>query len=232
MTDLNTLSTSTALELVAEVEMSLCVGAGGSSGSLADKPLLRTADGRLVIPASQVKGRLRHQCERIARSLGWPVCESPKAQTMCPQWPHTPNGHCLICRIFGNPALPSRVLFSDLVCAEPQETVPTVLRPGVTINRRRGTAEDARLYFLETTPVRAGLKFVGSLHILQDVPSENVFPQDDPPQTRMLLSAGLTLIDALGGSKSAGLGWVRWTFDALQAGETLDWSLLRAGGVQ
>jgi hypothetical protein len=42
------------LSLTAIIDTALCVGAGGSSGSLADKPIVRTADGRLPIPASQL----------------------------------------------------------------------------------------------------------------------------------------------------------------------------------
>lgn len=236
MTSLDLLVPRTSLQLAAKLETALCVGAGGSSGSLADKPILRRADKSLVIPGSQVKGRLRHQCERLARSLGWPICESPRAETMCPQRSsgvdtsafqradyavvqEDDRHHCLICQIFGNPALPSRVIFEDLICAENMKDVREVLRPGVTLNRRRRTAEDDRLYFLETTPVRAGLRFVGQIRILESAPE----------QTRPLLIAALFLVDALGGSKSAGLGWLKWDFDALQP-ESLDWSSLLPGG--
>jgi CRISPR/Cas system CSM-associated protein Csm3 (group 7 of RAMP superfamily) len=71
--------------ITAIINTALCVGAGGSSGSLADKPIVRNAEDNLLIPASQVKGRLRHECEKIVRGLHWSVCESPKPQNMCPQ---------------------------------------------------------------------------------------------------------------------------------------------------
>jgi CRISPR/Cas system CSM-associated protein Csm3 (group 7 of RAMP superfamily) len=58
------------------------------------------------------------------------------------------------------------VIFDDLVCSEHPDSLPEVLRPGVTINRRRRTAEDKKLYFLETSPVNAQLKFEGYIHIL------------------------------------------------------------------
>lgn len=74
-----------SLAITATIDTALCVGAGGSSGSLADQPIVRTAEGKLLIPASQFKGRLRHECEKLARGLGWNVCDSPKAETMCPQ---------------------------------------------------------------------------------------------------------------------------------------------------
>ena len=44
---------SDRIALTAVIDTALCVGAGGSSGSLADKPILNTASNQLVIPASQ-----------------------------------------------------------------------------------------------------------------------------------------------------------------------------------
>ena len=137
---------TTNISLTATIDSALCVGAGGSSGSLADKPIIRNADKKLLIPASQLKGRLRHECEKIARALQWSICESPKAEIMCPQRRGLDENfmrekykvqsdehyHCLICQIFGNPVLPSQVLFDDLICTEYPENMPEVIRPGVT----------------------------------------------------------------------------------------------------
>ena len=216
---LNQLSAQTNFPLSAIIDTALCVGAGGSSGSQADKPILKTAEGRLVIPASQLKGRLRHECEKLTRSLGWPTCESPVAQTMCPQiglndctfgssaydisqtfTDGRKQHHCLICQMFGNPALPSRIRVSDLICTEPAENIPDVLRPGVTINRCRRTAEEKKLYFLETSPANAQLAFTGSIMLEPALPDF----------AKVLLVAGLKHIHALGGGKSTGLGWLQW----------------------
>jgi len=222
--------------ITAIIDTALCVGAGGSSGSLADKPIVRTANGRLLIPASQIKGRLRHECEKIARGLGWCVCESPKANTMCPQragladeienkfqrqyqQTHPNHYHCLICQIFGNPSLPSRLDFNDLVCSEPKENLPEVLRPGVTINRRRRTAEEKKLYFLETSAANLKLAFTGAIQIYPDA----------PPQTKPLIQAALKHINALGGSKSAGLGWLSWQVEPWQIDDST-WQDLIPGG--
>ena len=236
---------SQELAIVAIIDTALCVGAGGSSGSLADKPILRNAEGRLVIPASQLKGRLRHECEKIARALSWPVCESPVAQRMCPQraglnggfeqaaydvGDRKPDGspryHCIICQLFGNPALPSRVLFDDLICTEAPENIPEVLRPGVTLNRRRRTAEENKLYFLETSPANAKLRFEGTLHI--QPPGQSRF---NTYQAKALLLAGLRHIHALGGGKSTGLGWLQWEFpDSTQLKlDGVDWNSLLGG---
>ncbi len=226
-----------SLPLTATINTALCVGAGGSSGSLADKPILRNARGQLLIPASQLKGRLRHECEKLARGLGWPVCQSPNPDSMCPQRAGLTEAdearfrrdayrveedsrhHCLICQIFGNPSLPSQVDVNDLICHEAADTLPEVLRPGVTLNRRRLTAEDQKLYFLETSPANLNLEFQGSLYI---------HPQA-PPYTKLLLNVALRHIHALGGGKSTGLGWLTWT--TLPEMGDADWQGLRPGGV-
>ena len=145
--------------LTATIESALCIGAGGSAGSLADKPIVRNAAGRLIIPGSHLKGRLRHECEKIARSLGWEVSRSPNPSQMRGNFlvPHTVgrSPHCIISSIFGDPGLPSCLRVDDLICEIAPEDLPTeVIRPGVTINRRRRTAQDQKLYFLETSPDR------------------------------------------------------------------------------
>ena len=226
------------IPLTAIIDTALSVGSGGSTGSLADKPIVRTANNRLLIPASQLKGRLRHECEKLARGLGWPICESPNPQTMCPQrsgfsekqenafhrkdyWmAEDARHHCLICQIFGNPSLASRVLVDDLICTATPDTLPEVLRPGGTINRRRGTAEDKKLYFLETSPVNVQLQFEGDIYLQPNA----------PPFTKALLLAGLHHIHALGGSKSAGLGWLSWEFKEKLATDDRVWSALLPGG--
>lgn len=221
MINLQTLSpTSTeTISLTAIIDTALCVGAGGSSGSLADKPIVRNARGQLLIPASQLKGRLRHECEKIMQALGWQIFIAPSAEILCPTEEQVearfkeqykvkvPNQddfyrgyHCPVSQIFGNPILPSRIIVDDFICTEEPENLPEVLRPGVTINRRRKTAEDKKLYFLETSPANAHLPFTGAIHLQPGC----------PPYVKPLILAALHHIHALGGSKSAGLGWLTW----------------------
>lgn len=183
-------------EITAIVDSALCIGAGGSSGSLADKPIVRNAAGTLMIPGSHLKGRWRHECEKLARGLGLSVSESPNPGAMM----QTPD--CVISKIFGNPQTPARLWVDDLVCEAGREDLPTeVIRPGVTINRRRGTAEDEKLYYLETSPANQKLEFTGQIHLELVAEIDYALP---------LLVTGLQHINALGGSKSAGLGWLTW----------------------
>jgi CRISPR/Cas system CSM-associated protein Csm3 (group 7 of RAMP superfamily) len=234
----NSIETET---ITAIIDTALCIGAGGSSGSLADKPIVRNPEGNLLIPASQLKGRLRHECEKIARGLKWDVCYSPNPETMCPQrvglvgnftreeykilgdnkTEDNKNYHCLICQIFGNPVLPSRIIFDDLICEEEPVSLPEIIRPGVTINRRRRTAEENKLYFLETSPANAKLRFTGQIHLLNDAPI----------YTKPLILAGLKHINALGGSKSTGLGWLHWELPNLTL-EKKAWDFLAKGSAK
>jgi CRISPR/Cas system CSM-associated protein Csm3 (group 7 of RAMP superfamily) len=222
----------TTYSITAVIDSALCIGSGGSSGSLADKPIVRNAAGQLIIPGSHLKGRLRHECEKLARALGLTVSESPNPGLMM----ETPD--CVISQIFGNPVTASCLSVDDLICktepkellsdlsvddlickTEPKELPSEVIRPGVTINRRRGTAEDEKLYYLETSPPNLGLRFTGQIHLIR------------PPDYAMpLLVTGLKHINALGGSKSAGLGWLKWelgemNIDAAHPG----WAFLRGG---
>jgi CRISPR/Cas system CSM-associated protein Csm3 (group 7 of RAMP superfamily) len=88
----------------------------------------------------------------------------------------------------------------DLICQLSREDLPEIIRPGVTINRRRRIAEEKKLYFLETSPPHNQLEFSGEIHLLPGCPE----------YTEALILAALRHIHALGGSKSAGLGWLSW----------------------
>lgn len=82
----------------------------------------------------------------------------------------------------------------DLICELEREDCCEVLRPGVTLNRRRRTAEEQRLYFLETSPANRH-------------------------------------IHGLGGSKSAGLGWLTWKGLETLPQDDPAWAMLLAGAV-
>ncbi|BAY21671.1 hypothetical protein NIES2100_14280 [Calothrix sp. NIES-2100] len=219
LSELSSTNTVETYTITAIIDSALCVGAGGSSGSLADKPIIRNSQRNLLIPGSQIKGRVRHECEKLLRGLGWEISESPNAGKMVIRRDNAPSTfnrdeykipgyentyHCLISQIFGDPVLPSRIIFDDLVCTEEPENLPEFLRTGVTINRRRRSAEEKKLYFIETSPANAKLRFQGEIHIQPSLTPEQ------PDYAKALIWAGIRQIHALGGSKSAGLGWLHW----------------------
>jgi CRISPR/Cas system CSM-associated protein Csm3 (group 7 of RAMP superfamily) len=198
------------ISLTINFETPPSVGASGATSTLADKVVTRDARGRFVIPASQVKGKLRHACEQMLRAQGVALCRPPRPDEMCPHIEGvTPP--CLLCGIFGSPAVRSRLRFHDLTAMEkdlPQET----LRAMVSINRRRRTSEAGRLFLIETAPNLKGLTFENAEAVMGYV-SEAAHAH--------LLLAGLRLLFAWGGGSSRGLGWGSLTAEATLDGETI-----------
>lgn len=196
------------------VDTALSVGAGGSGGVLADKSIVRNRRNQLVLPGSHLKGRLRHACEVIARSQNLPVCDSPRSETMCPQSRSIADPPCVICALFGSPAQPSPLQFADLIYEDPVET--PAIRPSASINRRRRTVEEQRLFFVETSPPAALAHFHGERAVV------GWLPDDGKAAARVkLLLAGLELIQSWGGGKSRGLGWGKVQYQALLGDEVV-----------
>lgn len=209
------------------VDTALSVGAGGSGGVLADKAIVRNRLNQLVLPGSHLKGRLRHACEVIARTQGLPVCDSPRAETMCPQSKRIKEPPCVICTLFGSPAWPSPLQFSDLIYEQPIET--PAIRPGASINRRRRTVEEQRLFFTETSPPAALVHFHNGQAISGWLPADG----RAEAQVKLLL-AGLELIQSWGGGKSRGLGWGHVLYQAQVDGQEVMLAGLQAalGGLR
>ena len=194
-------------QITATIDTALCIGDSGASETGADKSTVKTSDGKLYIPASTLKGIWRHACEAIARSHPHFVCNSPRAENMCPRPKEElkkenteamQNDHCIICQIFGSPSSESRIFISDLKLDNDLGTETTAIRSGVTINRNRRVAEDQRLYFTETSRPNAGFEFSGNVTIGKDITDKQIG----------LLSAGLNYIHAIGSGKTRGLGWL------------------------
>ena len=184
------------------------VGAGGVTGTLADKVVTRDARGRFVIPGSQVKGKLRHACEQLLRARGASLCRPPLPERMCPHDERVANPPCLLCALFGSPAERSRLRFHDLV-AEETEADDEALRAMVSLNRRRRTAEAQRLFLVETAPNVPDLLFASEEAITGHVETE--------AHVHLLL-AGLRMLFAWGGGASRGLGWGVLTANAWLGG--------------
>ena len=232
----NTLRLSLTLRLVTP----LSSGAAGVGTVLADKAVVRNGLGEFILPGSQLRGVARHACERVARALGKPVCDSPRAERMCPQNPAIPssvadqwNGsvrRCCVCAVFGSPYFTSRIQFHDLLAANPYrqsdgqpyreaaeaQLGTETLRAMVSLNRRRHVAEGERLFVVETTPNHSAMIFSNRDAVTGYVESE--------PQVLLLL-AGVNTLFAVGGGRSRGLGWV----EIVQAEAMVDEERIEAG---
>lgn len=225
---------SLALSITALTPM--CVGASGSSGGLADKALQRDAWNRPIIPGSQLKGRVRHACERIAVSLSIPICRAPVEANMCPHGPtaitRTPREslhrlrargsktQCVICALFGSATYPSNLVFGDLAATPADAHFPPSrpysveerLRPGVGIDRRRQSALENILYLTETT--EQGIVFEGAIR-----GRWLTTPLGEIEALAGLLIAGISMTNRWGGGTSRGLGWAEVELGGIQIGK-------------
>jgi len=176
------------------------IGSGAQEGTLADRAFIKALDGWPYIPATAFKGRLRHAVERVARGMGFEVCDTHRR--MCR---HVLSA-CPVCKVFGSPWIPGRLRFVDLELSGPPALVKrrrgklhprTKTRYGVALNRRRGVAADGLLYTTELFEAGEPISFSGTL--TGEIDQVNA----------AWLVAGLNLLPALGRAKSAGLGWLR-----------------------
>jgi CRISPR/Cas system CSM-associated protein Csm3 (group 7 of RAMP superfamily) len=185
------------IRLTITLESAMSIGAGGSAGTIADKSIVRDGWGRPLIPGSQVKGKLRWAVEQLLRGMGHAIPSPFDAEI---------ETRTLVRELFGSPEQRSPLRFADLpatlVAAEQAPAMQRQfgqVRPSVSINRRRGTAEDARLLFQETA--LEGMQFTHERAIAGNLPDA------DAEQYAALLWAALKLTDRWGGAKSRGLGW-------------------------
>ncbi|WP_129678072.1 RAMP superfamily CRISPR-associated protein [Candidatus Chloroploca sp. Khr17] len=184
------------IDLLITCTSALSVGAGGSSGSLADKSIVRDGRGRPLLPGSQVKGKVRHTTEALLHQLGEPTPAhfDDEAKTY-------------IKTLFGSPRQRSPLRFFDLIGLpagedrddplrqiDPQALVE--IRPAVSINRRRGTAEDERLFFQEVA--LDGLVY-GATPAIRGTLAD--------ARLAALLWAALRLTTRWGGGSTRGFGW-------------------------
>ena len=193
------------IDLTLTFQTPLNIGSGAQRGTLADRAMIKDDQGWPYVPASALKGRLRHAVEQVVAGLGQRVCITH--QNMCPD----ESGYvCPVCRIFGAPWVPGRLRFAQLTLSGPEELVRlledrqrqtrqpprTSHRYGVALSRRRGVAEEALLYTTELFEPGTPLEFSGTLS------------GDLTVAEAALVIAGLRLMPALGRGKSGGLGWM------------------------
>ncbi len=187
---------------------SLFIGGGsGASGTGVDSATVRRPDGCLIIPGSSFKGKLRSECERIARALGEDICLSPKPENMCPHYfLNDEKGmcYCIICKIFGSPWLKSPLSFTDLIWQRPyfhfkpeewKRIRKTEVRPGVSISRYTRVKIEKALFFKEVMNTGMDISFEGKI-------TGNL----ETTKELALLISGIRALLSIGGMKSRGLG--------------------------
>lgn len=195
------------LKLKLNLLSDLHIGAGTGGEGWIDRSVIRGTDGFPYIPGSHLKGVVRDHAEQIRDIIEPSSCRAPKADNMCPRVNEAKS--CLVCKIFGNPQLHSSVIFSDLTLANEirrlniDPALITNIRNQVSIDRRRHTSKDGRLFNSEVVPL--GTAFSGSIKLLRVL----------EPDEEKLLQRALKLTDRLGANKSVGLGNVQLTWEEL-----------------
>lgn len=174
------------------------------------------------VPGSQIKGVLRHQCERLAAMLGRNVV-SPHVvgpepdRAMLVGFRPLAKSKLLINRLFGSRFQGDCLFVEDAVPAVAGRLSP-MLHSRTSIDRVSGTARDRTLFVTEVgqagDPQLHGR--VQARHPVGALTQDG----DDFPFEYSLLLAGLLSLDMLGGDKSTGLGKCR----IIVPGEKVRWN--------
>ncbi len=190
------------------------VGSGFASAA-ADRLIRRFGgtNGVPFVPGSQVKGVLRHQCERLATALG---CETvdPHATSeeqrkrLVRHFQPLASSILIVDRLFGS-RCQGECLFVDNALPVGDNRTATALRTRTAMDRVTGTVLERHLFTTELVH-RASPTLEGQIHGRH---AAGVLTQDReefPFEYALLLAAALC-VDRLGGDKSAGLGRCRFS---------------------
>jgi CRISPR/Cas system CSM-associated protein Csm3 (group 7 of RAMP superfamily) len=210
------------IEVTLTFETPVNIGSGAQVSTFADRAMIKDYGGWPYIPASTLKGRLRHAIEQLLVGVGQCVCRSPLPDAMCKTDP------CPVCQLMGSPWVEGTLFFENLPLTGPQAIIEarqstshprTETRTGVSLARRRKVAAEGLLYTTELFRPGVELVFSGTIR-----------GQMIPGQAALVV-AGLKSIPALGGGKTGGLGWCRIETTVRRRGEdgweTLDEATLR-----
>lgn len=176
----------------------LRIGTGRATVEL-EHPVIKDVLGTPYIPGSSLKGRIRSEFERIAKSLGKPVCEAPLVGNMCGSRTKDEEELCAACKVFGTAgrlfARASKVTCRD---AYPTSEVrQTEIRESVAIERETKRAAPGRLFSVEAVP--RGTTF--------DL--EIIFENPEDEELKLFLAALKSVEDlGVGGHTSRGYGKV------------------------
>lgn len=135
-----------------------------------------------VIPATTIKGVLRHKLEFLLRGLKRTCCDDQKC------------GDCKACEIFGHPGKRSPLMFQDAKCEGAIK-----IRPGVRIDRRRRVALDRHLFSIE---IVEGETFHTEI--------KGFFESyESALEACAMIWAAARFCEGFGAGRSYGLGWSR-----------------------
>ena len=165
-------------------------------------------DGTPFVPGSQMKGVLRHQCERLALALDVEAVDPHAgAETGDPKlvqhFRPLAKSNLLIDRLFGSRYQGECLFVTNAVAEARAPQGGTTVAARTALDRVTGTVMEQHLFTTEL--VEGDICLRGDVRARHPV---GVLTQQDGdfPYEYALLVAGLLSLDALGGDKSVGLG--------------------------
>lgn len=197
------------------------VGSGYQS-AVADRLLRRRHDGSSFVPGSQIKGVLRHQCERLALALDLkavdPHASSEKHnQQLVKHFTPLAKSNLMVDRLFGSRYQGECLFVTNALPAVSGKKNTTSVQTRTAMDRVTRTVMEKHLFTTELTEGDIALQ--GTIRARH--PAGVLTQEDDGfPYEYSLLIAGLLSLDALGGDKSVGLGRCRIDLDE----ESLRWN--------
>ncbi len=183
------------------------VGSGYQS-AVADRLLRRLPNNAPFVPGSQIKGVLRHQCERLALALGLEVI-NPHAgieedeKNLIKHFTPLKKSDLMVDRLFGSRYQGECLFVTNAVPMSSEVERATSVQARTAIDRVTGTVMEQHLFTTELTEGDVNLQ--GKIRARHPA---GVLTQDEDsfPYEYDLLIAALLSLDALGGDKSLGLG--------------------------
>jgi CRISPR/Cas system CSM-associated protein Csm3 (group 7 of RAMP superfamily) len=206
----------------------------GHAGARVDRLVRRRGGlhGPPFVPGAQLKGVLRHQCERLAAVLGCRVVsphagEAAQRDTLVEAFQPLARSEFPVDRLFGSRYQGECLFVEDALPSRSPGGTRSLPAARTAIDRVTGTSREQHLFVTEV----AGQPARGLRGRLRARHPAGVLTQfgDDLPYEYGLLLAAFRGLEALGGNKSVGLGECRvalvgdpaprWNSNALSADE-------------
>jgi CRISPR-associated Csx10 family RAMP protein len=199
------------LLLEIRVKGSLLVGGVSPPSLVFGRATARTKTGEPYLPASALKGLIRHSLGRLLAGAEIACCTGAGPELTC----SGDDDPCPVCRLFGRPGHEGKVKFSDAHLAPNQAGMTSLfskgdsrtphrptglgytMRPGLAVFRKTGTALEDHLFFSEMTALPGKeMLFTADLTVLAEL----------APEEETWLKAAAATVIAVGGGKTRGLG--------------------------
>lgn len=187
------------------------VGSGYRSSST-HRLLRRVAGPRSApfVPGSQVKGVLRHQCERLVQTFKMEAVDphatsKDQERLLVHHFKPLVASTLMVDRLFGTRYQGDCLFVENAMLMTPSETRSST-QTRTAIDRVTGTIREHHLFTTEIAEAEEKLELCGTIRARHPSGILTQEDQDTFPHEYSLLVAGIMSIEALGGDKSTGLG--------------------------